>query len=328
MEARQRNATESVNKLGPYETVELKWGRRLDGSYDTDPVESGQDYTLDVSFFNKNNAVYEINFTEINASTTITVGSNPPVGYSTTPKSAFTGGRYTLDPKEELPIRFKEFDFPDDWPCVGSQTFKVNATTEQKSGGWSDFGIAPSDEGDFRKFIHGFKPNINAEPGPLNIYVYTDPWGIDASEFPSTIAPEDRAEVIIKIQNKVKSGIAKIDDLYLVQEFEVPDNLFDILEGTCEGTKALTQGTNGNLTVDTTLPSGLCSSTWNNCLRFHFPNTLILKPNDKITISCEINLDPNILTTLTNEYTDQIRVFANFRYTQEWTNPIPCLTYV
>ena len=66
MEARQRNATESVNKLGPYETVELKWGRRLDGSYDTDPVESGQDYTLDVSFFNKNNAVYEINFTEIN----------------------------------------------------------------------------------------------------------------------------------------------------------------------------------------------------------------------------------------------------------------------
>ena len=320
MEARQRNATESVNKLGPYETVEIKWGRRLDGDYDTDPVESGQDYNLEVSFFNKNNAVYEINFTQINAYTTVTEDSTSTEMERGT-KAAFE--KYTLDPKEELPIRFKEFDFADDWVCEGSQTFKVNVTTEQKSGGWSDFGMAPSDEDNFRKFIHGFKPNKNAEPGPLNIYVYTDPCGISAEDFIG-VPDDDKVEVIILIQNKVKSGTAEIKELYLVQEFEVPDKLFDIIGTSCEGTKFLEQPS--NLTVDTNLPSGLCSSgpsARNNCLRFYFPNTLILKPNEKVTIACKID---NIKIP-TNEYTDQIRVFANFNYIQQWTNTIPCMTY-
>jgi hypothetical protein len=338
----QQNKTESVNKLGPYETVELKWGRRLDGSYDTDPVESGQDYTLDVSFFNKNKAVYEINFTEINAYTTITIGSNPPVTYNTTPKSAFTEGRYTLDPEEELPIRFKIFDLPDDWSCVGSQTFKVNATTEQKSGGWSDFGIAPSDEDKFRNFIHKFNPHINAEPGPLNIYVYTDPWGISAEDF-IDVTGDDRAEVIIKIQNKVKTGTAEIDKLYLVQNFEMPTTLFTIDITDCSGTGRLIVTPMQIVPIVPIIPIGTTIGTTTmpitnvivkrepvqgvencapNCLEFTFNPTLKIKPGGKITISCK--LDVNELPPA--EYTDQIRVFADFRYIQEWTNPIPCYT--
>jgi len=60
-----------------------------------------------------------------------------------------------------------------------------------------------------------------------------------------------------------------------------------------------------------------------NCLEFTFSPTLKIKPDGKITISCRV--DVNELPPA--EYTDQIRVFADFRYTQEWTNPIPCLTY-
>ncbi len=322
MKAVTQNTTESVNKLGPYETVEFKLGTRLDGTYDYDLPESGQDYTLAVTFTNKNTAVYEINFTQVNAYTTIKDTNDQTHEIETGIKSAFD--KYTLDPKEELPIRFKEFDLPDDWNCLGSQTFEVNATTEQKSGGWSDFGIAPSDLDNYRKFVHGFNPNINAEPGPLNIYVYTDPWGISAADFKEPIADaSDRAEVIIKIQNKVKSGTAKINDLYLVQEFEVPDKLFNIITGSCEGTRGLVQPSNLTVVSD---PSGVCSSNWKNCLYFTFPNTLTLKPNEKVTISCKIETIKE--PPQSNEYTDQIRVYANFQYTQEWTNSIPCLTVV
>jgi hypothetical protein len=316
MKAREEEEEESIKKLGPYETVELKWGRRLNGDYDYDLPESGLDYTLDVSFINKNKEVYEINFTEgeVNAHTTI-----DDVDYSAGTKSAFE--KYTLAPEEELPIRFK-FSFPSDWECIGSQAFKVNATTEQKSGGWSDFGIAPSDEDQYRKFIHGFNPNINAEPGPLNIYVFTDPWGIDASEFIG-VPDEDKLEVIIKIQNKVKSGTAEIEDLYLIQEFELPPpKLFDIKQDripiVCEGNKGLRQNQNFTLSV----ASEYCSETSGNCLKFHFDPILKINPNEKITISCIADVQ----YASSYEYTDQIRVFANFEYTQEWTKPIPCAT--
>jgi hypothetical protein len=369
MESKKGNQTESVNKLGPYETVELNWGRRLDDSYDYDLPESGQPYTLDVSFINKNSKVYKINFTEIYVWTSF---GDPAVTYLTTPKSPFTGGKYTLEPGEELPIRFREFDFPTDWKCSGSLTFKINATTEQNSGGWSDFGIAPSDEDTYTKFIHSFNPNINAEPGPLNIYVYTDPWGISARDFKESIDDKDRAEVIIKIQNKVKTGTAIIKNFYLVQQFEVPQKLFEIDPNSCKITSGIqeiidqTQYPNCQCMVgpygtlcgsDCPVPALTpCSNPDNtpnvtkcltptqapliytvtaypyytgeecpsnsNCLFFTFNRAYKLKPDKKITISCKIKN----MTEPSDKYTDQIRVYAGFTYTQEWSKPIPCAT--
>jgi len=318
---------ESIKKLGPYETIELKWGRRLNGDYDYDLPESGQDYTLDVTFINKNKEIYEINFPEgkVHASTKVTAGPNEAevlVG----PKSVFE--KYILDPGEELPLRFrfglendpKKIDF--DWECIGSQTFAVNATTEQKSGGWSDFGMAPSDEDDYRKFIHGFQPNINAEPGPLNIYVFTDPYGIDVESFRDN--PLVAIEIIIKIQNKVKDGTALIKKLYLVQEFEVPDRLFEIDESTCEGTKGIKLGTNFTVGPFAGVDDLCPNKNYRNCLLFDFVDPgLEVKPNEKITISCYTKTGTSIKPP-SHEYTDQIRVFSSFEYTQEWTKAIEC----
>lgn len=374
--ARKKKGEEKVTKLGPIETLELKWGRRLNGDYDYDLPEQDSPYTLDITLVNKNEKVYTINITDTKASTT----SGPLYGDLEVLGSSYLGryDKYTLDPKEELPIRIKFIG--DDWDadgvsegigeCTASKNFKINVTTEQRSGGWSDFGMAPSDEDEFRKFIHGFDPDINAEPGPINMYVFTDPYGIDTTNFPVG----ENFEIVIKIQNKVKTGTAYINDFYLIQEFEVPDKLFDIKEATtcdivgglrsyatCEclpsadlldtnmwcssGCAPERQGSVcgsdllGFEWSDITLcqieqaskldvqPESARCSGQHNCLRFEFrddndiPTPYRLNPNEKLTISCNATVN----NTPDDEYTDQIRVFADFGYVQEWTKAIPCL---
>jgi hypothetical protein len=376
MESRKTNQTESVNKLGPVETLELNWGRKMDSTYDYDLPEDQSPYSLDITLVNKNSKIYKINITDIKASTTTGGDSSTEI-----PGSYFKQyEEYVLEPNEELPVRIK---FDKIGECTSSKTFNVNITTKQTSGGWSDFGIAPSDEDKYKKFVHGFNPHITAEPGPLNIYVYTDPYGIDAKTFSDNSEP---FEVIIKIQNTLKTGTANISELHLIQEFEVPQQLFKIDETTCHFTSGIKSGTGGTTgtVLDPVYPSckceqqgnqfkcnsdcapnkigivcggwlyggaailnpevcnststingttiydatweksasGICSSPNSNCISLKFTTALIIKPNKKIAISCNASVE-NIPEY---EYTDQIRVYADFNYIQEWSKPIPCAT--
>jgi hypothetical protein len=374
MESKRANATESVNKLGPVETLELNWGRNIEGKYDYDLPEqdSPNGYTLDITLVNKNQKIYKINTTDIKASTTSTVsGSTTPV---LIPGSYYKQyEEYILEPREELPVRVKFNGAPSDSTIVGIgecksyKNFDVNISTRQTSGGWSDFGFSPSATDEHQKFVHDFTPSISAEPGPLNIYVFTDPYVIVTDE--NNFKKDDQFEVVIKIQNTVKTGIAGISKIYLIQEFEIPQPLFDILENTCQitagqyqdceclpaivgiplvyacspgcpvaGSCGVAAPSGGSLTPNVSICLGTgkkqpyiltpisasdkCQGSNNNCFALSFDPPLRLKPNKKVTISC--NATVNRLAD--SEYTDQIRVYANFNYTQEWSKVIPCLT--
>jgi ribosomal protein L32 len=290
---------QNVNKIGDYQTLQLSEGRKTSTGIlqNLKPV-SGERYSYDVTLKNMNDNIYEINITEIKA---WAENETFPADHVYTGLSETNP--YVLKPKEELPVEFmwgyrlgtnKLPECPN-----GIITFKINVSSRQYGGGFSNYGIAPSDQGDHIKFLHYFDPETTAEPGPINIYVYTSPYAIDWSYFSNNGQGGLPFYIIIKITNpKVQDSVATLDKLYLVQTFEAAGSQKFFSISKCQGDLE-----NSYTPTDKPCPSGKTG----NCYEFSL-NNLTVNFDEGREIVCEANILPN--NAPTDDITDQIRVYA------------------
>jgi len=295
-ELEKKEKEEIANPYKEYQTLEVKAGNPY-LNYEYITPEGGKSYDLELNFINKNEKTFKIELTDIN----VTFGDQKGIGLD----------RYTLEPKEE---KYARFNFLPEIVC-DSNTFKVNITANYTAGGTSQFGMAPNEEGDNMRFLRGFKPNAIADPGPLNIYAFTYPAGINASNPLGLKIWDNKFQVIIKIKNPKVEGVATVSDFYLIQKFRF-EKYFDISENECEGPKEMKKP------VDRA-PSK-CAENEGNCLQFRFDPPLALSKAEYTEIKCNATIVPNIDSILTDKYTDFIRVESAYNFNQVWEFSLGC----
>lgn len=299
---------ENINKVGEYQTLELSEGRKTTTGTMVNPKPvSGERYAYEVTLKNVNDKIYEINITKIEA---WAENESLPADHVFTKLS--DKNPYVLKPEEELPVTFmwgfrqnpdpgwKRFECPN-----GIVTFKINISSRQYGGGFSNYGIAPSDEGDWIKFLHYFDPEVTAEPGPLNIYVYTEPYAIDWSYFSQYNQP---FYIIIKITNpKVQDSVATLNELHLVQTFEAGSQFFS-LDTTAPDTCMDDLGNIYNITNDLLKPDNCPSDKpFCNNYRFELENFDVnFDEGREIVCKAKLKVAP------TDDITDQIRVYTSY----------------
>jgi len=293
-------AEENVNKIGDYQTLQMSEGRRTStGTLDNPKPVGRERYSYEVTLKNMNDNIYEINITEIKAWANETLAYHVYSGLS-------NNNPYVLKPKEEFPVRFMwgytpSGDGSERLPeCPnGIINFKINVSSRQYGGGFSNYGIAPSDEGDYIKFLHYFDPEITAEPGPLNIYVYSDPYAIDWSYFNNNRIP---FYIIIKIANpKVQDSVATLNEIHLVQTFEAAGSQKFFSISTCQDDL----GNPPYTPINESCPSGKPG----NCYKFTL-NNLTVNYDESREIVCTTNINSNQRPG--NDITDQIRVYTPY----------------
>jgi hypothetical protein len=288
----EREKGEIANPYKEYQTLEVKLGNPY-LNYEYDLIEKGKPYDLELNFINKNEKTFEIELVEINVSTDGYEGSGL--------KS------YTLEPGEEKYVRFSFLK--DAFEDCTSKTFRVKVKSRQEGGATSDFGLAPSEKKEeWKRFIRGFKPNPIADPGPLNIYAFTYPAGIDTSKVGK------KFKVIIKIKNPKVEGIAEIREFYFVQRFKHPTKYFQINTKECRPDVDCVEISSTKL--------GECDPETSNCLKFNFkdPQLGTIKQGESREIVC----NATILKQVPDKYTDFIGVYATYNFTQEWEFSIGC----
>ena len=298
----ETTAEENVNKIGDYQTLQMSEGRRTStGTLDNPKPVGKERYSYEVTLKNMNDNIYEINITEIKAWANETLAYHVYSGLS-------NNNPYVLKPKEEFPVRFMwgyrtSGDGSERLPeCPnGIINFKINVSSRQYGGGFSNYGIAPSDEGDYIKFLHYFDPEITAEPGPLNIYVYSDPYAIDWSYFNNNVIS---FYIIIKIANpKVQDSVATLNEIHLVQTFEAAGSQkFFNIQFPC-------QDDLGNSYTPTNEDCVLIYGKPGNCYKFTL-NNLTVNYDESREIVCTTNINSNQRPG--NDITDQIRVYTPY----------------
>jgi hypothetical protein len=310
---------QNVNKIGEYQTLQLSEGRRTtSGTIGNQKPVSGDRYSYDITLKNMNDKIYEINITNISA-----WAENETFPADHVYKGLNDTNPYILKPKEELPVTFM-WGFRQDpdpgwktFECPNSIiTFKINISSRQYGGGFSNYGIAPSDEGDWIKFLHYFDPEVTAEPGPLNIYVYTEPYAIDWSYFSS-----QPFYIIIKITNpKVQDSVATLNELHLVQTFEAGSQFFNLDTGaadTCVDDLGNIYSLGTGLLKQDSCPS---DKPFCNNYRFELENFDVnFDEGREIVCKATLNVAP------TDAITDQIRVYVSYYdFKQKFVYPRSC----
>jgi len=223
---------------------------------------------------------------------------------------------YTIEPQEELPVRI-EWNLTNGLPeCTNSIEFLINITSVQTSGGGSGkYGLVPREEGHL-SFLHYFDPEIETNPGPLDIYVFTDPYAVNTEWYKT-----EGFAVFIKIKNKAE-GTAYLDNIILVQTFDTPYKYFEIKECIDD---------EGHSYYPSTHPysEGECGGSYkSNCFTLDFTpyyERFNLTEDETKEIVCGARFlqcdsaDPCEIDKLTGTYTDLISVFApSYEFLQEF----------
>jgi len=305
---------ENVKKIGKYETLTLDYGRKKDsGTIEPSKPKGGGRYNLDITLTNENREIYDINITEIYAHA---IGKDKENKVEAVSSVSVSEERpYVLKPEEDLAVRLKWDDSLDGGSrlpqCDRTMKFYTNITSQHQGGGFTLYGVAPREEG-YVNFLHYFDPEITTEPGPLNIYVFTDPYAINLDE----ITSGETFDVIIKIVNKVKDSVAVLDRLAFVQTFEVPSGLFTINPSSCQSLVInLNYTTNFN-------PEGICTDDKHNCFELLFePKELKLSYDESEEIECKATVTSS---SISNRLTDQIRVYSIYTFVQDFDKSLVC----
>ena len=311
---------ENVKKIGKYETLTLEFGRKIGDKTEKNPKpKGGGKYNLDITLTNENREIYDINITEIYAHA---VGKDKENKVKAIPSvSTSKEEPYVLKPGEELAVRLKWDDSLDDGSrlpqCDRTMEFYINITSQHQGGGFTLYGVAPREEG-YVNFLHYFDPEITTEPGPLNIYVFTDPYAINLEE----ITSGETFDVIIKIVNKVKDSIAVLNEIAFVQTFEVPGGLFTINPSSCQGLVV-------DLENNPINPGGICQAG-DNCFELKFgsyDNENVFQPGLELSydeseeIECKATVSSS---SISNRLTDQIRVYSTYTFVQDFEKSLVC----
>jgi len=217
---------EEVKKIGKNENLKIEYKQKVgDKTFDNKNPDVSKRYNF--YFFLKSDndrcpkgskecTEYPIEVKDINVAAVGNEGVPPVTG------DVKRHTPYTIHPQEDMPVRVEwNKNLPE---CTNNIDFLINITSVQISGGGSaKYGLAPQEEGNI-DFLHYFDPEIETNPGPLDIYVFTDPYAVN-------LDPDWYTEfaAIIKIKNKAE-GTAFLDNITLIQTFEGPWSYFEITQ--------------------------------------------------------------------------------------------------
>ena len=176
--------------------------------------------------------------------------------------------------------------------------------SDQTGGGRSFFRATDKQKGN-ENFIYFFDPQMKTQPGPLDIYVYTNPFALVGENL-----EDGKFMISIKIENK-KDGTANITQLKLIQK--PPEGEASIISvGKC--TVCIKKGSSHDFTDE-----------WN---KFHEADLTtklslpLITPkgtkNSTLEIRCEGKLNP----TFSGKATQLISVNANYTYIQTFHEQI------
>jgi len=309
IEERGKSGSEDFSNLKEYITLEIKAGNPYRDFKQNKPRKSGdRDFDWEVTLINKNPKTFNISIIDIDA------WHEDEDGNIITGTHEYEDG-YNLLPDKNLYIRFHfpytAIDFTD---CT-SKTFKLNVTTQQTGATDSWFGIAPNDTlEEWQEFIQGYDPKYQPDPGPLDVFAYTYPFGIDQDYY---LDSGRQIKIIINLRNPKADGIIFVKEFYFIQNFKFPYKYFDIEEISC--TKNF-----GLVTITPHTDVTECNIDYlnlNNCIRFEFTPELKIPKGEVEEIICEATVNNY---PLTDEYEDLMRVYATYDFFQDWDQALIC----
>jgi len=305
LEELEEKEEEKVKKIGKNENLKLSYGREVSGkTFKNEKPDVNKIYNFYFMLKNENSEEYEINITSITVDAKSDRDDIDPV---VQPGAVKGPQSYTLRPQETRPIRVEwrlgENPLPD---CANNIDFLINITSIQKSGGGScEYGLAPEEKGNVN-YLHFFDPKIETNPGPLDIYVFTDPYAVN-------LDPQWYTEfaVVIKIKNKAE-GRAFLDSVTLVQTFKDPYKYFNII-GCYDDENNLYPSTNS-------YEGGGCTIDDDNCFTLgftqHYGDFNLTKDESKEILCTATTFQRS---NLKGTYTDLMSVFTpTYEFLQEF----------
>lgn len=324
---------ETVEKVGSYETLNVKLGKiKIDNKeIPSGRPEAGKSYTLDILLENENDIGSDFNIYV----TSLDVIASPV--YDKVHENAVAADNV------EFSWEYSCSDFYDKetcekygcgWSdrnaiCIGNIVsmikpqrhalatayfetmptdtdtiyFFATAESKQRGGGSSKFKLIP-ELSDYQDSMF-FDPEIKTTAGPIDVYVYTNPYVIVSSGKTKMID----FDVKIRLYNGGYDGTAYMNTITVYQTFENVDNkLFNINIDECKiGSVEITRD---NIK---TIPCPRDKK--GNCFELNFTEDFLLeiKPGNSKEISCVAE----DLVDIDREITNTIGVTADYTYTQD-----------
>ena len=174
--------------------------------------------------------------------------------------------------------------------------FFGTVTSQQKGGGTSKIKLVPQYSG-YEKSIELFDPDIKTNPGPIDVYVYTNPSVIEVDQMKNF-------DVVINFYNGGKDGTASIKNVILYQTFANLDELpFEI---NCEETKGTAEPVE--------CPDNKKGNCWQ--ITFNEDSQLNIPPKESRQIYCDAIVNNEF--ALIHELTVPISVVSEYTYIQEF----------
>jgi len=295
-----------------YITLEIRGGNPYrDYKQNTPKKSGGRGFDWEVTLINKNEKIFDIDITYINASTNYEDSDDIyTVCDSGCDNTLPIEIPYNLLPNKELYLRLNFADeFADElFKGCDSKKFELGVKTQQTGGTDSWFGIAPNDmERDWQEFIQGYDPNYEPDPGPLDIFAFTYPFGIDQDQY-----KERDIQIIITLRNPKADGVILVEEFYFIQTFKFPHKYFTI--NSCTLLEGMTMSNES---------TGRCGDNpnYSNCFKFEFNPKLEIPKDETEEIICYATVEDE---PLTDKYDDFMRVEATYDFFQEWDEKLTC----
>jgi len=287
---------QEVEKVGTYDSLTIVMGKAKVGNkyIPSSPPRAGKTYILDITLENNNiqGSGFDINVTTLNVSA-------EPSGNTETENIVYAKvdlPRYKIQPQHYYRVK-AEFDENNKLPSDAKYIhFFGTVTSQQKGGGTSKIKLVPQYSG-YEKSIELFDPDIKTNPGPIDVYVYTNPSVIEVDQMKNF-------DVVINFYNGGKDGTASIKNVILYQTFANLDELpFEI---NCEETKGTAEPVE--------CPDNKKGNCWQ--ITFNEDSQLNIPPKESRQIYCDAIVNNEF--ALIHELTVPISVVSEYTYIQEF----------
>ncbi|MEM5799554.1 MAG: lytic transglycosylase domain-containing protein [Candidatus Aenigmatarchaeota archaeon] len=274
--------TKDKKKIGEYKNIEIKFSDPKYG-YNPKPI-AGKGYNLKLFLKNLNSGESDIdlidkkNIYDIKVKKIVGIASNEDLKNYNEKASiveAINDKEFILYPSGEIQVKTLTFDkLPSE--CQIRMYFKVVLTTEQFGKGVSKFLVLPDysyenyDE-KVEKEIKNFNPEILASPGPVDIFVYTQPFVITSEE------TED-ISFFININSQYGFSLLKNIKLLIQRDYIKIEKCYDAFGERLEYLNCK-------------------DSDYKNCINFIFDKDsdgLEIKRYDSYSIECKARIDKSM----------------------------------
>lgn len=221
-----------AKKEGKYENLEVVFGIKNKGKVEDTNVQpvSNKPYKLDITLTNLNQekstvfggSIYNIEVKKIRGYASAYSFASVDFSDYREEADAELNREFIIEPGVSEWVRLEFNELP---CCLGMMYFHVRVTTRQIGSGKSTIGIVPwsansEDEEEMRQyksFVRTFDKSASMSPGPVNVYVLSNPAVISKPDLGS-----DTFSIVLKIKNMLE-GSAKLLDARIISPFDYID---------------------------------------------------------------------------------------------------------